>query len=76
MRVIDQKSVMDIIVEALKKSLADIQGRSAEAVKALEQRDFLVALGAISGLESQLRDITVRLMVLRELEQILKSKQK
>jgi len=61
---------MDIIVEALSKSLADIKGRAAEAIKALKQRDYLVALGAISGLESQLRDITVRLMVLRELEQI------
>ena len=55
--------------------LADIQQRSTEAIKALEQHDFLVVLGALAGLEEQLRFVTVRLMVLREVEQIQKQKE-
>jgi hypothetical protein len=52
--------------------LADIQQRSTEAIKALDQHDFLVVLGALAGLEEQIRFVTVRLMVLREVEQIQK----
>jgi hypothetical protein len=56
--------------------LADIQQRSTEAIKALDQHDFLVVLGALAGLEEQIRFVTVRLMVLREVEQIQKQKNK
>ena len=59
---------------AARKVLADIQQRSTEAIKALDQRDFLVVLGALAGLEEQIRFVTVRLMVLREVEQIQKQK--
>jgi hypothetical protein len=54
--------------------LVDIQQRSTEAIKALDQRDFLVVLGALAGLEEQIRFLTVRFMVLREVEQIQKQK--
>jgi hypothetical protein len=54
--------------------LADIQQRSTEAIKALDQQDFLVVIGALAGLEEQIRFVTVRLMVLREVEQIQKQK--
>jgi hypothetical protein len=54
--------------------LADIQRRSTEAIKALDQHDFLVVLGALAGLEDQIRFVTVRLMVLREIEQNHKQK--
>jgi hypothetical protein len=54
--------------------LADIQQRSTEAIKALAQHDYLVVLGALAGLEEQIRFVTVRLMVLREVEQIQKQK--
>ncbi len=54
--------------------LADIQQRSTEAIKALDQHDFLVVLGALAGLEEQIRFVTVRLLVLREVEQNQKQK--
>jgi hypothetical protein len=68
--VIEASDVKGIVIAAAKKVLADIQQRSTEAIKALEQSDFLVALGALAGLEEQIRLVTVRLMVLREAEQI------
>jgi hypothetical protein len=55
--------------------LADIQQRSTAAIKALDQQDFLVVIGALAGLEEQIRFVTVRLMVLREVEQIQKQKE-
>ena len=63
-----------IVIAAARKVLADIQQRSTEAIKALDQRDFLVVIGALAGLEEQIRFVTVRLMVLREVEQIRKQK--
>jgi hypothetical protein len=72
--VTEKDDVADIVVAAARKVLADIQQRSTEAIKALDQRDFLVVLGALAGLEEQIRFVTVRLMVLREVEQIQKQK--
>jgi len=72
--VTEKDDVADILVAAARKVLADIQQRSTEAIKALDQRDFLVVLGALAGLEEQIRFVTVRLMVLREVEQIQKQK--
>jgi len=72
--VTEKDDVKDIVVAAARKVLADIQQRSTEAIKALDQRDFLVVLGALAGLEEQIRFVTVRLMVLREVEQIQKQK--
>ena len=72
-RVTEKDDVAGIVVAA-RKVLADIQQRSTEAIKALDQRDFLVVIGALAGLEEQIRFVTVRLMVLREVEQIQKQK--
>jgi len=71
-RVIETDSVKAIVITAARKVLADIQQRSTEAIKALDQEDFLVVIGALAGLEEQIRFVTVRLMVLREVEQIQK----
>lgn len=70
----ERDDVTDIVVAAARKVLADIRQRSTEAIKALDQRDFLVVLGALAGLEEQIRFVTVRLMVLCEVEQIQKQK--
>ena len=69
-------SVKAIVITAARKVLADIQQRSTEAIKALDQEDFLVVIGALAGLEEQIRFVTIRLMVLREVEQIQKQKLK
>ena len=73
-RVTEKDDVKDIVIAAARKVLADIQQRSTEAIKALDQRDFLVVLGALAGLEEQIRFVTVRLMVVCEAEQIQKQK--
>jgi len=70
--VTEKDDVAGVVIAAARKVLADIQQRSTEAIKALDQRDFLVVLGALAGLEEQIRFVTVRLMVLREVEQIQK----
>jgi hypothetical protein len=72
--VTEKDDVKDIVVAAARKVLADIQQRSTEAIKALDQRDFLVVIGALAGLEEQIRFVTVKLMVLREVEQIQKQR--
>jgi hypothetical protein len=72
--VTETDSVKAIVITAARKVLADIQQRSTEAIKALDQHDFLVVIGALAGLEEQIRFVTVRLMVLREAEQIQKQK--
>ena len=73
-RVTEKDDVAGIVIAAARKVLADIQQRSTEAIKALDQRDFLVVIGALAGLEEQIRFVTVRLMVLREVEEIQKQK--
>ena len=70
----EQDSIKAIVIAAARKVLADIQQRSTEAIKALDQKDYLVVIGALAGLEEQIRFVTVRLMVLREIEQIQKQK--
>jgi hypothetical protein len=72
--VTEKDDVKGIVIAAARKVLADIQQRSTEGIKALDQHDYLVALGALAGLEEQLRFVAVRLMVLREVEQIQKQK--
>jgi hypothetical protein len=72
--VTEKVDVKEIVIAAARKVLADIQQRSTEAIKALNQRDFLVVLGALAGLEEQISFVTVRLMVLREVEQIQNQK--
>ena len=66
----EKDDVAGIVIAAARKVLADIQQRSTEAIKALDQRDFLVVLGALAGLEEQIRFVTVRLTVLRDVKQI------
>ncbi len=56
-----------IIAGSAKKALQAVEQRCTEALKALEQDDHLVALGAVVGLDEQLRQITARLLVLREI---------
>jgi len=72
--VTEKDDVAGIVTAAARKVLADIQQRSTEAIKALDQHDYLVVLGALAGLEEQIRFVTVRLMVLREVGQIQKQK--
>jgi len=74
--VTNKDSIKEIVITAARKVLADIQQRSTEAIKALDQEDFLVVIGALAGLEEQIRFVTIRLMVLREVEQIQKQKLK
>ena len=73
-KVIEKDDLKSIVIAAARKALADLQQRSTEAIKALDQSDYLVVLGALAGLDEQIRFVTVRLMVLREVEQIQKQK--
>jgi hypothetical protein len=75
-RVTDKDTTTGIIIEAAKKVLADVQQRCTESLKALEQHDYLVVLGALAGLEDQIRFVSVRLMVLREINEIQKQRHK
>jgi predicted transcriptional regulator len=72
--VTEKDDVKSIVVAAARKVLADIQQRSTEAIKAIDQHDYLVVLGSVAGLEEQIRFVVVRLLVLREVEQIQKQK--
>lgn len=56
--------------------LTDVERRCSESLKALDQRDYLVVIGALAGLEEQIRYVTVRLMVLREITEIQKQNHK
>ena len=67
-------STAGIIVDAAKKALQTIEQRCAEAIKALDQQDHLAALGAIVGLEDQVRQVAARLLVLREIAEYKKQK--
>lgn len=69
MRATEQATITAIIVNAAHKVLLDVQQRCSEALKALEQNDYLVVLGALAGLEEQIRYVSVRLMVLREIRE-------
>jgi hypothetical protein len=74
--VIEENPITGIIADAARKVLADVQQRCTESLKALEQHDYLVVLGALTGLEDQIRFVSVRLMVLREIKEIQKQKDK
>ena len=73
-RVTERDLTTGIIAGAARKVLADVQQRCTEAMKALEQHDYLVVLGALAGLEDQICYIRVRLMVLREIWEIQSDK--
>jgi hypothetical protein len=45
-RLTEKGDVKGIVIAAARKVLADIQQRSTEAIKALDQHDFLVVIGA------------------------------
>jgi hypothetical protein len=68
--VTENETITGIVADAARKVLADVQQRCTEAMKALEQHDYLVVLGALAGLEDQIRYVWVRLMVLREMKEI------
>jgi hypothetical protein len=59
--------ITNIIVDAAKKAIQAVELRCTEALKALDRQDHLVALGAIVGLEDQVRQVAARLLVLREI---------
>ena len=61
--------LVSLIVEAVKKTLTDLEQRSREALKALEKRSYAVALGALSGMEAQIQHASTRLMILYEVQQ-------
>jgi len=69
-RATEKENIAGIIVEAAKNVLADVQRRCTEALKALDQHDYLVVIGALTGLEEEIRYVTARLMVLREIREI------
>jgi len=56
-----------IITIAVRKVLSEVQQRCTEGLKALDQGDYLVSLGAMIGLEDQIRSINARLLVLWEI---------
>jgi hypothetical protein len=61
------EDVTAIIAGSARKVLSEVQQRCTEGIKALDQGDYLVALGAMIGLEEQIRSINARLLVLREI---------
>ena len=58
-----------IVVGEAKRTLKDLQTRSIEALKALDAKDYQLALGAFAGLEEQIRKTNNRLQVLSEATQ-------
>ena len=75
-RASEQDAVTAVILTAARKALLDIQQRCSEALKAIEHNDHLVVLGALAGLEEQIRFVSMRLMVLREIKEIQKQNHK
>jgi hypothetical protein len=73
-RVTEENPITGIVADAARKVLADVQQRCTEAMKALERHDYLVVLGALAGLEDQIRYVSVRLMLLREINEIQRQK--
>jgi hypothetical protein len=65
-----------LILSVTKTSLRGVVQRCTEALKALEKQDYLVALGALVGVEQQIWHINARLMVLREVREIQTQKLK
>ena len=59
--------ITSIIADATKKAIQQAQQRCTEALKALDQHDYLVALGAIVGIDDQTQQVTARLLVLRDI---------
>lgn len=74
----DNQTTTAIIVGAAKRAISEVSERCTQALKALQQNDHLLALGAMIGLEEQIRSINARLLVLREIHenQNPKTKQK
>jgi hypothetical protein len=70
----EESRVVAIILAAARKVLADVQQRCTETLKALDQSDYLVALGGLIGVEENIRYVTVRLMVLREIKEVQNTK--
>jgi hypothetical protein len=73
-RMSEESRVVAIILAAARKVLADVQQRCTETLKALDQSDYLVALGGLIGVEENIRYVTVRLMVLREIKEVQNTK--
>lgn len=71
---IDRDTATSILAGIAKKALAQIHERCTEAQKALEQDKPLGAIGALAGLEEQIRNVSLRLMVLREITEIQEEK--
>ena len=71
---IDRDTATSILAGIAKKALGRIHERCTEAQKALEQDNPLGAIGALAGLEEQIRNVSTRLMVLREITEIQEEK--
>ncbi len=71
---IDRDTITDILAGIAKKALAQIHERCTEAQEALAQDNHLGAFGALAGLEEQIRDVSTRLMILREITEIQEEK--
>jgi len=61
--------LINIIVEGVKKVLTELEERSSEALIALESAEYAVVLGALSGLETKIQHVSVRLTILYEVQQ-------
>lgn len=75
----EKDAITGTIIDAARKVLKDVEQRCTEALKALKalsQHDYLVVVGALAGLKDQIRYVTVRLMVLREIKEIQKENHK
>lgn len=70
----EQDVISTLILGVARKVLLELQQRCSEALKAVDQGDYLVVLGALTGVENEIRFLCTRLMVLRELKEIQKQK--
>jgi hypothetical protein len=64
------------MVKHLILALEQLNRQCADAVRALEKKDYSQALGAVAGLEDQFRYVSTRLTVLWELEALKTNKRK
>ena len=57
---------LTFIVSSAHRLLVLVRTRCDEALKALETQDYFVAIGALSGLDEQIINVRLRLLILIE----------
>jgi len=72
--VTDRDIATGILAGIAKKALVRIHERCTEAQNALAQDNPLGAIEVLAGLEEQIRNVSTRLMVLREITEIQEEK--